>query len=362
MPENKKKLIFISESIRRDAHAPLRYFSHYRVLHFYLKAPYGDLDKSDLAGARQVPLNRLFGEIVKEKPDIIQGVEPFGSKLSLRLAYLCLKATRATGAKLVVPVLENRPVAERFNPIQRAALKLFNTKYFRACDIVVALNRGAVRNIKYYCPEAKIKTGIIWGVWGVDLEMFKPSKSKNLNEIVYVGRLIEDKGLKYLLEGFEKARQIVPGLRLKIVGGGNFRDYLENYAKDNGFAASVEFTGVVKNKDVPEILAKAALCVYPSVTMKRWEEQVGTVNFQALSCGTPILTTKSGAIPEYIKEGEGAMLVEEKSAKAIAQAIITFFTNHALQNKLTEGAREAAKKYDIRAEVKKAQELLDGLF
>jgi glycosyltransferase involved in cell wall biosynthesis len=104
-------------------------------------------------------------------------------------------------------------------------------------------------------------------------------------------------------------------------------------------------------------LARAELCVYPSITTKKWEEQVGTVNFQALSCGTPVLTTQSGAIPEYIKDGEAAILVREKSARDIAEALIKFFGNARLAKKLTSQARETAKRYDIKKEIAKAEKL-----
>lgn len=359
--KDKKRIIFISESIRRDCHFPLRYFNRYEVLHFYLNAPYGDLKENDLVGAQQVTLGNLLGEIIKSKPDIIQGTEPFGSRLSLRLSYICYKAKLKTGAKLVVPILENRPISDRFNLFQRIVLRAFCPKYFRACDVVVALNKGAVANIRYYFNRANIRTGIVWGVWGVDLTMFKPIGTRNPNEIVYIGRIIEDKGLRYLIEGFSKSVKSIPDLKLIIGGSGDLEGELRQYVKANGLAENVEFIGYVKNQDIARVYSRASLCVYPSITMKRWAEQVGTVNFQALACGTPILTTKSGAIPEYIKEGEGAMLVEEKNSDAIAKAINSFFTNSSLRVKLLNGARDAARRYDVRVEIEKAQELFDEL-
>ncbi len=356
-----KKVVFVSESIRRDSHAPLRYFDRYKAYHLYLKSPYGDMDKDDFSGAKQVDINNLYAEIIDINPDIIQGTEPFGSRLSLKLSNICLKAKKELGAKLVVPILENRPIPERFSLLQRAVLKFFCPRYFKACDAIIAVNKGAIKNIKYYYQNANIITGIVWGVWGVDLKTFKPMGEKTPFEILYVGRIIEDKGLRYLFRGFKKAIEKIPQLKLKIVGMGDLRGELEEYAKQNGFLDKVVFTGLVKNRQLPKLFAQAELCAYPSITMKRWEEQVGTVNFQALACGTPVLTTKSGAIGEYIKEGEGAMLVNEKNSGAIAKAIITFFSNKALKSKLTCSSRQAVKKYDIKVNIQKAQELFDEI-
>lgn len=357
MEQVKPKVVFISESIRRDSHAPLRHLRNFKLIHLYLKAPYGDMDKGDLVGGRLVTLKNILAEIIAEKPAIIQGVEPFGSRLSLKLSYICLQAKKKTRAKLVVPILENRPIEERFNALQRAILYSFCPIYFRAADRVVALNRGAVRNVKRYFKKAKIVSGIIWGVWGVDLDLFRPSGNKEKGLIIYVGRLIEEKGLKYLLEGFKIASGKNPLIHLNLVGQGNFEEKLRRFVSENKLQGKVNFVGAVKNKDVPRYLARAELCIYPSITTKKWEEQVGTVNFQALACGTPVLTTRSGAIPEYIKDGRGAMLVEERDAEALSHAIIKFFTQSELRKKLTGLARQEAARYDIKKEIAKAEKL-----
>jgi len=354
----KPKILFISESIRRDSHAPLKFFEGFEVVHFYLKAPYGDMTEKDLVGARQVTLENLIREIIAEKPDIIQGPEPFGSRLSLKLAYISLRAARKSSARLVVPVLENRPINKRFSRVQRAALRVFCPAYFRYASRVVALNRGAVANVRAYFKDAKITTGIIWGVWGVDCELFKPSVKKKDGEIIYVGRLIEEKGLKYLFDGFKMACKKLPNISLKFVGGGPLEGELKNLVKENNLGKKIEFTGILKNAELPKVFSRAELTAYPSITDERWEEQVGTVNFQSLACGTPVLTTKSGAIPEYIKEGEGAILVPEKDSKALALAIERFFTDQKLKKRLTSLARQSGLKYDIRREIAKAEKML----
>lgn len=354
----KPKLVLVSQSIRRDIQAPLAYFKDFEVVHFYLEAPYGDMSKKDLKLARKATLTNLVSEIVKEKPDIIQGAEPFGSKLALRICAKCLKASRMTGAKLVIPVFENRPIAQRFNLVQRAVLKAFCPSYFGYASAVICLNQGAKKNVIYYNAKAKIFDGLIWGVWGVDLQRFKPTGPKIKGKIIYVGRLVEEKGLKFLLQAFLLSSKKIEYLSLQIVGGGPLEQDLKDFVLNNNLKDKVEFTGIVKNQVLPELFSSAELCIYPSITEKRWEEQVGTVNLQALACGTPVITTISGAIPEYIKEGEGAILVKERNARQIAGSIIKFFENEELKKSLTGGAIKAVKKYDVRLQIRKAEELL----
>jgi glycosyltransferase involved in cell wall biosynthesis len=356
----KIKVIFISESIRRDSHSPLRFFKEIEPLHFYLNAPYGDMTDEDLKGARQVKLEDLEQEIINEKPDFIQGAEPFGSRLSLKLAYICYNASKKSHAKLVVPILENRPLNERFNLLQRLVLKAFCPKYFSHASAVVLLNKGAEVNVKSYSNSAKIIKGIVWGVWGVDTELFKPVKKKTDKQTIYVGRWIEDKGIRYMLEGFKYAQEKIPNLKLKLCGQGAFEGEMRAYVKENDLEESVEFVGQVKNTELPSYFSESELCIYPSITQKRWEEQVGTVNFQAMACETPVLTTKSGAIPEYIKDGEGAILVEERNSDEIGKAIIDYFADEKNKVKMQKKAREFIMRYDVRGEIAKAEKLFIG--
>ncbi|MDH4358399.1 MAG: glycosyltransferase family 4 protein [Candidatus Berkelbacteria bacterium] len=361
MSSNKPKIVFVSESIRRDSHAPLRYLRGFKVVHFYLKAPYKDMTKEDFKGSWQVSGQELFEKIINEKPVIIQGVEPFGSRVAFYLAYICYKAARATRAKLVVPVLENRPVAERFNLWQRFFLRLFCPILFKQAAAVVTLNNGAVRNVKSYYKDAKIKRGIIWGVWGVDLDLFRPVGPREHGKIIFVGRLIEDKGLRYLVEGFKMASRKLPYLHLQLVGQGPYEKELRDYVKKEGLERQVDFAGAVPNTELPRYFSSAEIAAYLSITMKRWEEQVGTVNFQALACGTVVLTAKSGAIPEYIKEGEGAILVRERSSSAIEKAILKFYNNRTFRRRLFASTLPASKNFDIKGEISKAEKLFEEI-
>lgn len=354
------KLILITESIRRDIQSPLANFKRFEIVHFYLNAPYGDMSENNLKGCRKVEIGNLLSKIVAEKPDIIQGVEPFGSRLGLRLSQISKIAKERTKAKLVCPVFENRPIKERFSILQQIVLRLFCPGFFRSCDMIFALNSGAVKNIKYYAPSAKIITGLPWGVWGVDTQMFRPQGKKTEDQIVFVGRWVKEKGIMFLLEGFRGAKNKIPSLKLNLIGQGPLEGAMRKYVDDN-IISSVNFIGLAKSDALSKYFARAELTVYPSYKTKNWEEQVGTVNLQSLASGTPVLTTRSGAIPEYVKEGEGAMLVSERSAREIEEAILRFFNDESLRKKLTSRARDYAMKYDIKKEIARAEEYLEGI-
>jgi len=357
----KIKAVFISESIRRDSHAPLKYFKDIDAIHLYLNAPYGDMKQEDLQGSRQVKIENLKDEIVKEKPDVIQGAEPFGSKLSLRLSYISLQAAKKTKARLVVPILENRPIAERFNLVQRSVLRAFCPGYFKFASAIIILNKGAERNVRAYAKSAKMVKDIVWGVWGVDTDLFKPVAKKIPYLMIYAGRWVEEKGLKYMLEGLKIASGKFPKIKLQLLGQGPFGKIMREYAKENNLTDNIEFVGMKKNADLPKYFAASELCIYPSITQKRWEEQVGTVNFQAMACGTPVVTTKSGAIPEYLRGGVGAFLVRERDGREIGEAIIKYFSDDKLKSRMQKEAREYIMRFDVKSEIAKAEELFKKL-
>lgn len=361
----KPKLLLISESLRRDIQEPLKYFDRFEVKHFFLKAPYGDYTKEDIAkdeSLQEVQIEQLVEEIGKFKPDVLQGVEPFGSRLAFKLAtkvFEYAKDNRQT--KLIIPVLENRPIKERFSLPQRIALRAFVPRYFRRADLFFALNTGAVTNIQSYSRSANIVEGVIWGVWGVDTEFFKPVALKKDNTIIYLGRFVREKGIEYLLDGFKSAQSKLPDIKLNFYGKGELEQIIRDFAKINGLEDNISVKGYVDFKILPRIISQASLTVYPSITVKKWEEQIGTVNLQSLACSTPVISTKSGAIPEYLKDGEGAILVEEKSAEAIARAIVSYFSDKKLQDQLIDKARKFVLQYDVRETVIKSQKILFDL-
>lgn len=358
----KPKLLIISESLRRDIQEPLKYFDRFEVRHLFLRAPYGDYSKADIASdesLEEATLDNLLEKIEAFDPDILQGNEPFGSKLAFRLASRIFEYAKFhKQIKLIIPVLENRPISERFNILQRTALRYFVPRYFKRADLFFALNKGSVRNILAYNKKANIKEGVIWGVWGVNTEFFKPIALKKDNTIIYLGRFVYEKGINYLLEGFKIAQAKLPELKINFYGNGEMEQSIKDFAKENNLSDKINIKGYVDFKLLPKIISEATLTIYPSITVKKWEEQLGTVNLQSMACSTPVISTKSGAIPEYLKNGEGAILVEEKSSEAIGGAIIKYFSDKDYQDDLIARARKFVLQYDVRNTIREAQKIL----
>jgi glycosyltransferase involved in cell wall biosynthesis len=130
--------------------------------------------------------------------------------------------------------------------------------------------------------------------------------------ITFVGRLIYAKGVQDLLCAFRNIGR--PDLRLRIVGDGNYRSQLEQYAKDWGIEDRVKFYG--ERKDVIDILEESDIFVNPS-----YSEGLPTSVMEAASVGLPIVATDVGGTNEIIRNMESGLLIPPGQPDMIAGAI-----------------------------------------
>lgn len=355
---DKPVLAILTQSIRRDNQAPLKYFKKFKPVHFYLEAPYGDLTIEELRGAVKFNgLLDLWQKLKKFKPVLIQGTDPYGSRKQLRLALGAYFFSRFLKVPFFFAEWENRPTKERFGLLS-FLMRFFLGFLGKKAVLVFAINQGAENNLREAgVPLPKIKR-FLWGLFGVETTVFRPegvkAKLKILkgNLIIYfTGRLDEAKGIPYLLAAFRKVKKEIKNVNLVLQGRGE----LENQIKNKG---------ILKlpwelNKNLPPFFRAADLVICPSVTLKRWEEQVGLVNLQALSCGKALVTTRSGAIPEYIKEDKGTILVPERDSSALAEAMINLLNNETKRRKMGYlGRQYILKNFDMKDNVEKGEKIL----
>jgi glycosyltransferase involved in cell wall biosynthesis len=117
------------------------------------------------------------------------------------------------------------------------------------------------------------------------------------NNIVFVGRLVSDKGCDILLKAFARfKRNDITDCYLTIVGDGPERTNLERLAIEEGISLLVRFEGKKFGDRLVEILNRHAIMVVPSV----WEEPFGIVALEGLACGCNVLVSRAGGLPEAV--------------------------------------------------------------
>ncbi|MGD0886018.1 MAG: glycosyltransferase [Thermodesulfovibrionales bacterium] len=153
----------------------------------------------------------------------------------------------------------------------------------------------------------------------------------------YVGRLSEEKGIKYLVEAISmlSTYEEIP-LKLLIIGEGPKRKDLEDFAKEKNLEQRVFFIGF--QSDVENWLPAMDVFVLPSLT-----EGTPMSLLEAMAYGIPVVASAVGGVPQVIDSGQDGMIVAPGVSREIKDAIYLLYKNIDLRNSV---AREAQKKIE----------------
>jgi len=188
---------------------------------------------------------------------------------------------------------------------------------------------------------------------GIDQNRFFPAKHNEMREkyheenlLVYVGRLIDWKGVKYLIHGLKKVIKVYPSTKLIIIGRGPEKSELEKIVNKLGLIENIDFIGEIKNTDTPMYYCIADIFVIPSIMVNGHTEGLGVVTIEAMACGTAVVGSDIGGIPDVIKDGHNGFLFPQKSPDMIAKSIIKMLSNEKIKNKfINNGLKTVQEKF-----------------
>jgi glycosyltransferase involved in cell wall biosynthesis len=140
-------------------------------------------------------------------------------------------------------------------------------------------------------------------------------------QILFVGRLVERKGVKFLIEAFANMVNQIDS-RLNIVGTGPDMDMLKALALEKGVADKVIFLGKVTAQELDWYYQNGDVFVLPAVIDSKGDtEGLGVVLIEALTYKIPVIATNCGGIVDIIKDNQTGVLVPEKNSQALADAL-----------------------------------------
>ena len=160
--------------------------------------------------------------------------------------------------------------------------------------------------------------------------------------IGYVGRIVEAKGLRTLIKALQKLPRT--GWKLAVVGTGPFDTEFTALIQSAGLSEQVVRLGFVPHTETPRYLAAFDILVLPSETQPNWKEQFGRVLMEALACGTPVIGSDSGEIPNLISSSGGGSVFPERNSDALAEALQRMISEEALRQFCAERGRKWALK------------------
>ena len=227
------------------------------------------------------------------------------------------------------------------------ASKIFRRFVLRNVDACAAVSTAMRDEISRESGDARNIKVI---PMGVDLKFrFVPgSNAPKKHQLLFVGRLVEKKGLCYLLEALPFIRHEVPDVSLLIIGDGHKKNILKKFAFDSGLDDCVTFLGAVPNTKLVTYYQSSELLVFPSIIAEDGDrEGLGLVPVEAMGCGCGVVVTDLSAIRDVVQNGINGIVVPQRSAKAIAQAVVRLFSNRSqLERYRRMGRQSVCEKFD----------------
>jgi glycosyltransferase involved in cell wall biosynthesis len=152
----------------------------------------------------------------------------------------------------------------------------------------------------------------------VDLNVYKikESLSQRKELVGYIGRFSSEKGILNFVSAVPKVIQKRPGTNFIIVGNGPLQEKVEEYIYKEKIEDYITLVDRIPHELVPSYLNQLRLCVLPSYT-----EGMPNIVIEAMACGTPVLATPVGAVPDLIKDGITGFIMENNTPECVADNI-----------------------------------------
>ena len=264
-------------------------------------------------------LAKVFGDV---QPDVVHAHDPMG--VALAAMALSMKSG-----------LRKRPL---FVAARRVDFHLkrhaFSKWKYRQIDVFIAASRViAAMLVADGIPADRVVTvhdgvnvSLIAKVPAIDAhaEFWLPHGSPLIGN---VAALVPHKGQRHLIGAAAQIVREIPDARFVIVGEGELREQLERQIKDLALDRHVTLAGF--RNDAIGLMKSFDLFVMCSVT-----EGLGSAMLEAMACGTPVVATRAGGIPESITDGESGVLVPPHDDAALAGAVVRLLRDPALRRRL----------------------------
>jgi len=204
---------------------------------------------------------------------------------------------------------------------------------WKKAKYVIANSQGLKELALKTIPDQEI--GVIYN--GVDWVEELPIKKEEKFIVVSTSRLIERKGLNYLIEAFAEFSKGKKDVRLRLYGGGDQKETLESLANELGVGEKVTFLGEQPREVVYEDIGEYSVFVIPSKN-----EGMSNSLLEAMARGLPVIATDVGGTRELVNERNG-FIVEKENIEQISEALEELYNNRELVEKMGRASRESVR-------------------
>ena len=231
---------------------------------------------------------------------------------------------------------------------KKGLYRFFVKWIFNNADFSLGLSKQAVGEIlSLGIDKRKVNNFTYW----IDLEKFRKIENAKVSlgwkeefVVLFVGRLIAEKGLNELLESVKSWDK---SIRLIIIGAGPLEERIKQAAKQY---KNIRFLGVVNQDNLPIYYSGSDILIVPSIS----EEGFGRVILESLACGVPVIGANRGAISEALTSEVGKII--DISPEKIKEMVEYFYNHKEVLNKLKVKCRSFAER---RYSEKNAEEVIE---
>ena len=192
----------------------------------------------------------------------------------------------------------------------------------------------------------------------VNYNKFKIEKKINErdNLVGYVGRLSEEKGVLNFVEAIPNILEGTDKIKFLIAGDGTLYNKIKIYLNENNLNEKVKLTGWIPHDKLPDYLNELKLVILPS-----YNEGLPNLMIEGMACGTPVLATPVGAIPDVIKDSKTGFIMENNSPECIAENVMRTLEHPDLEE-IVKNARELVEtKFTYEAAVDGHRKILENI-
>lgn len=239
---------------------------------------------------------KAYKYIKYEKPDVVHIYSPTPIMLGI-YAKIIIKS------KLVMSL--------HGTDVERIIKSKSYQKLLYIPDQVVTVGDTMAEKLKLFY----VKKPILTIGNGVDKSIFYFSGKKRTKQFLHVGNLRWQKGQKYLIEAFQKFHSLFPDYRLIIVGSGEDENYLKKMTNELKLNDTITFAGYLDSYQIAKLMNESYLFLLTSII-----EGFPKVLLEAMSCGTPIISTDAGSVKSVLKDC--GIVVPIKNSDYIFNAMI----------------------------------------
>ncbi len=195
-----------------------------------------------------------------------------------------------------------------------------------------------------FSPILHIPNGII-----LEDKIKIPIRKKMEYQLLYVGRLVIEKGVEYIIKAIPLLKELYPKVHLDIVGSGEDETRLKKMVSKMKLNDSINFLGKVSNYETQQYYLKSDIVIVPSI----YPDNLPTVCIEAKKYGKPLIVSNIGGIPELVNNNSDGLLVRTADSKDISEKVMELFRDNTKYSNFSMNSAKSAQNYLISEHIKK---------